>query len=398
MSISYIITNNEELTTLEELGTLKNEIEKQRLLKKHGKQEQDYLLEKQFKPITKAIKGVKSDPEKRLEEAQKEVEEMKEQEITKELKKDGTTRLSVSPSIYPLITKLINSKHKQIHLKRNEQLYMEPNYYYLNGNLVTFLNEDIIFAHQEQGFNISPSTGLNFFLNPENKNKPRNYSDEEKYIILKFLKYMNYNNDKVDKSTEQYRIIKKWEEENFLEKYENDPKNELEYPKEYQSPDDEDDDEVDPRERTKQNWDYLNFIKNNINVILNKIKENSESVSDFEIENIINTCNEALKLMNEDKSYETDDFNKEIIHDILNKIKNFQKGKGLEGSKTINEFIFLPSDPHELCNRLKLLYQEKIGGNNNPQIDQEIMAISDKFLEYEIITTEQHENMISNLL
>ena len=42
---------------------------------------------------------------------------MVEQEITKELKKDGTTRLSVSPSIYPLITKLINSKHKQIHLK-----------------------------------------------------------------------------------------------------------------------------------------------------------------------------------------------------------------------------------------------------------------------------------------
>ena len=33
MSIFYIITNNEELTTLEELGTLKNEIQKQRLLK-----------------------------------------------------------------------------------------------------------------------------------------------------------------------------------------------------------------------------------------------------------------------------------------------------------------------------------------------------------------------------
>ena len=46
MSISYIITNNEELATLEELGTLTNEIEKQRLLKKHGKQEQDYLQEK----------------------------------------------------------------------------------------------------------------------------------------------------------------------------------------------------------------------------------------------------------------------------------------------------------------------------------------------------------------
>ena len=105
MSISYIITNNEELKELEELGTLKNEIEKERLLKKQGKQKQDYLLEKQFKPITKAITGVKSEantPEKRLEEAQKEVEEMKEQEITKELKKDGTTRMSVTPSIYIL--------------------------------------------------------------------------------------------------------------------------------------------------------------------------------------------------------------------------------------------------------------------------------------------------------
>ena len=37
MSISYFITNNEELTTLEELGTLKNEIENQRLLKKTWK-------------------------------------------------------------------------------------------------------------------------------------------------------------------------------------------------------------------------------------------------------------------------------------------------------------------------------------------------------------------------
>ena len=44
MSISYIITNNEELKELEELGTLKNEIEKERLLKKQGKQKQDYLL------------------------------------------------------------------------------------------------------------------------------------------------------------------------------------------------------------------------------------------------------------------------------------------------------------------------------------------------------------------
>jgi len=59
MSISYIITNKEELKELEELGFLKNEIEKQRLRKKQGKQDQNYLLVKHFSPITKAIKDSK---------------------------------------------------------------------------------------------------------------------------------------------------------------------------------------------------------------------------------------------------------------------------------------------------------------------------------------------------
>ena len=91
--------------------------------------------------------------------------------------------------------------------------------------------------------------------------------------------------------------------------------------------------------------------------------------------------------MNKDPKYETPDFNKETIFDILNKVKNFQKGKGLPtiGATTESnevEYIFLPSDSNELCDRLKILLQEKTGGNNNPQINQEIMAISDKFLEY----------------
>ena len=106
--------------------------------------------------------------------------------------------------------------------------------------------------------------------------------------------------------------------------------------------------------------------------------------------------------MNKDQWYETPDFNKESIFVILNKVKNFQKGKGLTavGAAETNEveYIFLPSDPNELCDRLKILLQEKTGGNNNPQIDQEIMAISDKFLEYKIIEIEEHENMISKLL
>ena len=43
--------------------------------------------------------------------------------------------------------------------------------------------------------------------------------------------------------------------------------------------------------------------------------------------------------------------------------------------------IFLSSDPNELCDRLKLLLQEKHGGNNSNLIDEEIVAIIDKLLE-----------------
>ena len=40
--------------------------------------------------------------------------------------------------------------------------------------------------------------------------------------------------------------------------------------------------------------------------------------------------------------------------------------------------IFLSSDPDELCDRLKLLLQEKQAGNNSDIINQEIVAIVDK--------------------
>ena len=48
----------------------------------------------------------------------------------------------------------------------------------------------------------------------------------------------------------------------------------------------------------------------------------------------------------------------------------------------ISKTIFLSSDPDELCERLKLLLQEKHGGNNSNLIDEEIVTIVDKLLEY----------------
>ena len=60
-----------------------------------------------------------------------------------------------------------------------------------------------------------------------------------------------------------------------------------------------------------------------------------------------------------------------------------QSGSGLN-------FIFLPSDPDELVDQLKLLYFETVGGNDNPMLSEQIIAIADKLLQYQCITTNQH--------
>ena len=56
--------------------------------------------------------------------------------------------------------------------------------------------------------------------------------------------------------------------------------------------------------------------------------------------------------------------------------------------------IILSSDPNELCDRLKLLLQEKHGGNNSNLIDEEIVAMIDKLLEYKCISKKQHKQIL----
>ena len=60
----------------------------------------------------------------------------------------------------------------------------------------------------------------------------------------------------------------------------------------------------------------------------------------------------------------------------------------------VSKTIFLSSDPDELCDRLKFLLQEKQAGNNSDIIDQEIVAIVDKLLEYKCITKKQHKQYL----
>ena len=60
----------------------------------------------------------------------------------------------------------------------------------------------------------------------------------------------------------------------------------------------------------------------------------------------------------------------------------------------ISKTIILSSDPNELCDRLKLLLQEKHGGNNSNLIDEEIVAIIDKLLEYKCLSKKQHKQIL----
>ena len=60
----------------------------------------------------------------------------------------------------------------------------------------------------------------------------------------------------------------------------------------------------------------------------------------------------------------------------------------------VSNTIFLSSDPDEICDRLKLLLQEKHAGNNSDIINDEIVAIIDKLLEYKCISKKQHKQIL----
>ena len=60
----------------------------------------------------------------------------------------------------------------------------------------------------------------------------------------------------------------------------------------------------------------------------------------------------------------------------------------------ISKTIFLSSDADELCERLKLLLQGKNVRNNSEIINEEIVAIVDKLLEYKCITKKQHNRIL----
>ena len=107
---------------------------------------------------------------------------------------------------------------------------------------------------------------------------------------------------------------------------------------------------------------------------------------------------------------------KKLMYDFAKEMKFDQKAAGnnsirdrtlikllkspglIVSASGVSKTIFLSSDPDELCEGLKLVLQEKIAGNNSDIINDEIVAIVVKLLEYECISKKQHEQILNNLI
>ena len=61
---------------------------------------------------------------------------------------------------------------------------------------------------------------------------------------------------------------------------------------------------------------------------------------------------------------------------------------------SVSKTKFPSSNPSELCDRLRLILQEKHAGNNSDIINDEIVAIVDKLLEYNCISKKQHKQIL----
>ena len=82
-------------------------------------------------------------------------------------------------------------------------------------------------------------------------------------------------------------------------------------------------------------------------------------------------------------------------------LTNLLKSPGLMVSASgVSKTIFFLSNPDERCDGLKLLLQEMQAGNSSDKINELIVAIVNKLLEYKCISKKQHkQNLLKcNLL
>ena len=69
----------------------------------------------------------------------------------------------------------------------------------------------------------------------------------------------------------------------------------------------------------------------------------------------------------------------------------------MTSASDISNAIFLSSNPDELCKKLKFLIQEKRAGKNSVTINEEMIVIIEKLIEFKCMTPIQHKKIIKNL-
>ena len=99
------------------------------------------------------------------------------------------------------------------------------------------------------------------------------------------------------------------------------------------------------------------------------------------------------------------EFGKEINFNIEQKGRKSNRDKfliNLLNSTTIRasgrSTNFLSSDPEELCNKSKILLQEKQAGNSSKIIDEKIIEIAAKLIEHRCVSTKQHKFLLPKVL
>jgi len=133
-----------------------------------------------------------------LAAAQKELEEIEEQEIINKLMKDSSYYILSKP-IKDLLENLLKTKHSQIKLslkfigdsclipiENGNEIPLPDNEYFLNKVPVKFQGEELTFTNSKSYYNISSETELYHFIHPKNRNKPYNLSEEGKELRTLF--------------------------------------------------------------------------------------------------------------------------------------------------------------------------------------------------------------------
>ena len=123
---------------------------------------------------------------------------------------------------------------------------------------------------------------------------------------------------------------------------------------------------------------YDNDIKNQIKLINDKIGKPPINPRQKEIE--------------EEKKYQKDVEENKKINQMFKQTKK-KEGKGVKRGNNNNESsssLIYYNNPQQLIDRLRLLVGSKRAGNTNPEIDSEIIGISDELVKKELINNGEY--------